>query len=113
MWTTEDLFPNVIRRMSARAKPYARVVSPDGTLEDITFANLDNASNRAAWFLDRMLDKDEETVYYMGRSDIRYVVWVLAAMKAGKCVRIPSYTRPGIKNAWYSSGNKRQLGLYA
>ncbi|KAI1081553.1 male sterility protein-domain-containing protein [Whalleya microplaca] len=86
--TTEQLIPNVIRRKQTRSRPLATVVSVDGTQQHITFANLENYSNRAAWFLNNYVD--DETFFYMGPSDIRYLIWVIAAVKTGKCVVFPS-----------------------
>jgi acyl-CoA synthetase (AMP-forming)/AMP-acid ligase II len=86
--TTEDLIPNRIRRLSAREQPLATVVKVDGAgageSQSFTLRDLDNLSNKAAWFLDKNIQ--EEKFLYMGPSDIRYLIWVLAAMKTRKCV---------------------------
>lgn len=84
--TTEGLLPNVVRSRVSRAQPFTIVASPDGQLENISFSTVENASNRAAWFLDQHCAEDE-VFFYMGPSDMRYLAWVLAAMKTGKCVR--------------------------
>ncbi|KAH7304017.1 hypothetical protein B0I35DRAFT_153685 [Stachybotrys elegans] len=84
--TTDNLWPNAIK--SRLGKPYAVIVSPDGQLESFGFADLENASNRAAWFLEE--NCKDGMFFYMGPSDLRYMVWVLAAMKTGKCVVFPS-----------------------
>ncbi|KAI5919523.1 hypothetical protein F4810DRAFT_724576 [Camillea tinctor] len=86
---TEALYPNAIRRQLSRTRPFATIVSVDGTCEDVTYTQLENVTNRAAWFLDKHLPH-EEKVLYMGPSDIRYLIWVLAAMKTGKCVLCPA-----------------------
>lgn len=85
--SSEHLIPNLIRRLSARERPFASIVNVEGRGEhqNLTFLDLDNASNRAAWFIDCNL-KDEEKFLYMGPSDIRYLIWTLAAMKTRKCV---------------------------
>lgn len=88
--TTENLWPNAIRSRVSRVKPFATVVSPDGQLEHISFFDLENASNRAAWFLDQNC-ADNDVFFYMGPSDIRYLIWTLAAMKTGKCVSMPAW----------------------
>ncbi|KAI0400282.1 hypothetical protein F4802DRAFT_502869 [Xylaria palmicola] len=89
-WTTDDLLPNVIRKRRASKRPLVSVVSPDGGLEHVSFEDLHNASNRAARFLHHNLGKDEERFFYMGPSDIRYLIWILGAMKLGRCVVFPS-----------------------
>jgi hypothetical protein len=73
--TTKNLWPNAIRRLTSETT-YAIVVSPDGTLERITYGDLENFTNRAAWFLETHCP--ETSFYYMGPNDIR--------MKTGKCV---------------------------
>ncbi|KAI1633994.1 hypothetical protein F4809DRAFT_652207 [Biscogniauxia mediterranea] len=90
---TEALYPNAIRRQLSRTRPFATIVSVDGTCQDLSYAQLENVTNRAAWFLDRYLPQDEK-VFYMGPNDIRYLIWVLAAMKTGKCVLCPSPSNP-------------------
>ena len=89
--TTEKLVPNVIRQQQHRVRPYASIVGLDGIVQSISFFTLENASNSAAWFLAEKVKDDE--LYYMGPNDIRYLIWVIAAMKTGKCVRsnLPRY----------------------
>ncbi|KAI0189651.1 hypothetical protein F4808DRAFT_34080 [Astrocystis sublimbata] len=89
-WTTDDLLPNVVERLRKRKRPFVSVVAPDGRLENLSVEDIHNASNRAAWFLHRHLQTHEEKFFYMGPNDVRYVIWTLAAMKAGKCVVCPS-----------------------
>ncbi|KAJ8128356.1 hypothetical protein O1611_g5279 [Lasiodiplodia mahajangana] len=89
-WTADDLVPNLIQKLRTRTRPFASVVAPDGGLEHISIDDVHNASNRAAWFLHRNLVKDGEKFFYMGPNDIRYLIWVLGAMKSGKCVVCPS-----------------------
>jgi acyl-coenzyme A synthetase/AMP-(fatty) acid ligase len=84
--STEHLWPNAIRSRVAETRPYAKVVSVDGKIQDVTFADLENASNRAAKFLEQ--NCPEDIFVYMGPSDLRYVIWVLGAMKTGKCVNM-------------------------
>ncbi|KAI1816876.1 hypothetical protein GGS20DRAFT_575231 [Poronia punctata] len=94
--TTQELIPNRIRRLQAREQPYATILKVDGDgdgdgdVQHLTLRGLEVASNKAAWFLDENVQ--EEKFFYMGPSDIRYVVWVLAAMKTRKCVVFPSPT---------------------
>ncbi|KAI1321521.1 hypothetical protein F5Y16DRAFT_388734 [Xylariaceae sp. FL0255] len=88
---TEYLYPNVIRRRAQQGNLFATIVDPSGQtdLQYLTYADIENASNRAAWFLDQNL-KNEIKVYYMGPNDIRYPIWVIGGMKAGKCVALPA-----------------------
>lgn len=90
-YTTETgLLPNVIKQRKSQVEPFFIFADAEGQTEEITFADIDNASNRAAWFLTKNLAEDEVKFYYMGRMDIRYFVWVVAAMKTGKCVSTTS-----------------------
>ncbi|KAI0392366.1 hypothetical protein F5Y17DRAFT_436780 [Xylariaceae sp. FL0594] len=90
--TTEDLLPNRMRRLSTREQPLATIIKVEGDgageIQHLTFRQLDTLSNKAAWFLDENVHEDR--FLYMGTSDIRYLVWVLAAMKTGKCVVFPA-----------------------
>ncbi|GAW26226.1 putative nrps-like enzyme [Rosellinia necatrix] len=89
LWATDHLLPNIVQRLRKRTRPFVSVVAPDRELEHISVDDLHHASNRAAWFLHRNLERDEERFLYMGPSDIRYLIWTLASMKAGKCVSPP------------------------
>ncbi|KAJ4419465.1 putative NRPS-like protein biosynthetic cluster [Gnomoniopsis sp. IMI 355080] len=91
-WTTErGLLPNLIRREKVQQKtPFIVLANPEGIVYEFTHADIENASNRAAWLLEKTLAPDEEKVLYMGRMDLRYLIWAIAAMKAGKCVILPS-----------------------
>lgn len=83
--TTQDLIPNIIRRKKSRERPYAIIAGIDGSRQVVTFADLENWSNRAALFLDKLPGKQ---VLYMGPNDIRYALWAIAAIKTGKCVSL-------------------------
>ncbi|KAJ3578647.1 hypothetical protein NPX13_g1919 [Xylaria arbuscula] len=87
--TTERLIPNVVKRLAAQNSHYATVVDAEGKQQHLSYQDLDNASSRAAWFIDQNL-QGQDKFFYMGSNDIRYVVWVLAAMKTRKCVVFPS-----------------------
>ncbi|ROW14073.1 hypothetical protein VPNG_04087 [Cytospora leucostoma] len=90
-WTTENgLLPNVIKQRKSQVEPYFVFANAEGITEELTFTDIDNASDRAAWFLTKNLAEDEKKFFYMGRVDIRYFIWVVAAMKTGKCAVIPS-----------------------
>lgn len=87
-WTTErGLLPNLIRREKIQeTTPFIVLANPEGIVYEFTYADIENASNRAAWLLEKATTPDEEKVFYMGRMDLRYLIWAIAAMKAGKCV---------------------------
>ncbi|KAI0509753.1 hypothetical protein F5B22DRAFT_615931 [Xylaria bambusicola] len=87
--TTERLIPNVVKRKAAEGQRFATIVNADGKQQHLSYHDLDNASSRAAWFIEQNL-KGQDKFFYMGSNDIRYVVWVLAAMKTRKCVVFPS-----------------------
>ncbi|KAI3395952.1 hypothetical protein diail_663 [Diaporthe ilicicola] len=91
-WTTEKgLLPNFIKRERLnRTEPFFVVANPEAIVLELSYADVDNAANRAAWFLSKTLGQDEDKVFYMGRMDLRYYMWALGAMKAGKCVVMPS-----------------------
>ncbi|KAI1488349.1 hypothetical protein F5X96DRAFT_646066 [Biscogniauxia mediterranea] len=86
--TTEYLVPNILRRQQHRSKPYATIISTEGVQRHIKYSDIENASNRASWFLAEKVADDK--VFYMGSNDIRYLIWIIAAMKTGKCVLLPS-----------------------
>lgn len=87
-WTTEKgLLPNFIKRERInQTDPFFVVANPEAVVLELSYADVDNAANRAAWFLSKNLAQDEEKFFYMGRMDLRYYIWALGAMKAGKCV---------------------------
>ncbi|KAI2628252.1 hypothetical protein GGS21DRAFT_528444 [Xylaria nigripes] len=89
-WTTDDLYPNLIQKLRKRTRPFVSVVAPDGVLEHLSIEAVHNASNRAAWFLSQNLEENEKRFCYMGPNDVRYLIWILGAMKSGKCVICPS-----------------------
>ncbi|KAI1346217.1 hypothetical protein F5Y01DRAFT_298319 [Xylaria sp. FL0043] len=112
-WTTDELFPNYLRRIRTRTRPFVSVVSPDGELQHISVEDVHNASNRAAWFLHRNLGSDEEKFLYMGPNDIRYLIWILGAMKAGKCAICPSPSNTVPSNVRFFSTVGATKLLYA
>ncbi|CAG8955641.1 hypothetical protein HYFRA_00009595 [Hymenoscyphus fraxineus] len=75
---------------TTRSSPCVLIASPKSVTEEIFLSDLENASNRAAEFLGKELPIDQKTFFYMGPSDMRYFIWVLAAMKTEKCVMFPS-----------------------
>lgn len=94
------LLPNIIlphiideRAQSGYSRPFAYIAkSPhaqDG-FEAISYSRLANAINRASWWILNELGPlvDEGEVYaYMGPSDLRYLILVVACMKTGRKVR--------------------------
>ena len=84
---TENLLPNVVKRRQSYGKPYLISANDVGPVRQLTFATLENASNRAAHHLQDRL-RNHDRFIYMGPNDERYLIWVLGAMKAEKCVSI-------------------------
>ncbi|KAI1262495.1 hypothetical protein F5Y18DRAFT_397366 [Xylariaceae sp. FL1019] len=90
--STEYLIPNVIRRRQHdQSRPFVIILSVNGSRQAISFQDLENCSNRAAWILDSLPDR---RMLYMGPNDIRYAIWLIAAIKANKCVVFPSLVSP-------------------
>lgn len=75
---------------STRSTPCVLITSPEAVTERLFLGDLENASNRAAMFLEQQLPKDSKTFFYMGPSDMRYFIWVLAAMKTERCASVTS-----------------------
>ncbi|KAI2784911.1 acetyl-CoA synthetase-like protein [Daldinia loculata] len=84
-----ELIPNVVKRRINQKRPLLKTCHPDRAPIEVTFAILDNAVNRAAWFLTEHLPSDEYFIW-MSQSDARYMIWIIAAMKTGKVVVFPS-----------------------
>lgn len=60
---------------------------------DVDYATFAAAIDRCAYWLDEELGRPRyefEKIAYMGPSDLRYVIFILAAVKAGFVVRFPS-----------------------
>lgn len=91
----EQLLPNLFDER-ARTEPqrvFAKTpVSParyaDG-FRSVTFLEIATAINRVAWLLDAQFGKGEDfpTITYIGPSDLRYSIMVVAAIKVGYKVR--------------------------
>ncbi|POS70024.1 L-aminoadipate-semialdehyde dehydrogenase [Diaporthe helianthi] len=62
---------------SSRSTPCVLVTSPEAVTERLFLSDLENASNRAATFLEQQLPKDSTAFFYMGPSDMRYFIWVM------------------------------------
>jgi thioester reductase-like protein/acyl-coenzyme A synthetase/AMP-(fatty) acid ligase/aryl carrier-like protein len=87
----DELLPNIVDRLSRETPEalYAEYpISPlsyDAGYRKITYRDLANAVNGAAWWLSQTLgpSKQHEVLTYVGPNDLRYIVLVLAAVKAG------------------------------
>ena len=67
--------------------PHSKV--PGQGFKSVSYAQVANAVNRAAWWLDLSIPKNGERefpVAYLGPNDLRYIVFVLATMKTGRKV---------------------------
>ncbi|RYO98173.1 hypothetical protein DL766_005198 [Monosporascus sp. MC13-8B] len=81
--SAEVSFLNILRDRQSRQRPVFAIVDSNGERREFSFADVERASNRAAWFLHR---EQFDKFAYMGPNDIRYTLWALAAMKTGKCI---------------------------
>ncbi|KAI0833042.1 acetyl-CoA synthetase-like protein [Hypoxylon sp. FL0890] len=118
-----ELIPHVIKKRINEKRPVFKIVHPDRDTIEVTFARLDNAVNRAAWFLTKHLPAGEETFIWMGQNDPRYNIFEIAAMKIGKAAVFPSlsnrvsanlrlFETVGVKHMFYgpeSSGTLAEL----
>lgn len=84
------LIPQIVDEL-ARSEPTRIYASfplstnvSDG-FRDITFKELAQAADAAAWWLEKMIGRSDasETLAYIGLSDIRYTIVFLAAVKCG------------------------------
>jgi acyl-coenzyme A synthetase/AMP-(fatty) acid ligase len=87
----DQLLPNIVDHLSRETPEalYAEYpISPlsyDSGYRRITYRDLANTVNGAAWWISQTLDpsKQNEVLTYIGPNDLRYIVLVLAAIKAG------------------------------
>jgi acyl-CoA synthetase (AMP-forming)/AMP-acid ligase II len=88
------LLPHIIdeRAKTGYGRPFAlfpRSKVPGAGFRAVSYAQLANAVNRAAWWLEATTTQDEEKerpVAYLGPNDLRYIIFVLATMKTGRKV---------------------------
>lgn len=85
-----DLLPHMIdaRAASGYTRPWALIAKSRNALDgfrSISHAQLANAINRSAWWLDSNIS--DTTFTYLGPNDVRYAILVIAAMKTKKRVR--------------------------
>lgn len=92
----KQLLNNIVDGM-AKTRPsalYAEIPNSLTTYEagfrKITYGILANAINGVAWWLKKELGTSQtfETLSYIGPSDLRYVIMLLGAVKAGYKVRL-------------------------
>ncbi|KAM3424702.1 hypothetical protein BST61_g6689 [Cercospora zeina] len=92
------LLQNVVDEHAAQSpeKPcFAIAPSDHAAFEDINFGCLANAINRATQWLEETLNaKSGMVLAYLGPSDIRYMLFVLAANKLGMVAFLPSPHNP-------------------
>lgn len=91
----ERLLPMVADELAARdpGKIYCsfpRTSDVKDGFRDVTIAELVNAANTAAWWLEGKFGRsdDFETIAYMGVVDIRYTIMFIAAVKCGYKVSV-------------------------
>jgi hypothetical protein len=86
----QRLVPTIIdeRASTHPTQPFASIPvtsSPQDGFRDINYAQLANAINRLAWWIEETLGKgvDQETLTYIGPNDLRYAILTVAAIKTG------------------------------
>ncbi|OCL12111.1 acetyl-CoA synthetase-like protein [Glonium stellatum] len=91
------VLPRVVEELAANQPERTWVTVPkDANLtsgwRDITFKELDVAVNSTCRWIESTIgiSSDRETLSYMGSNDVRYVVVLLAAMKTGYKIMLPS-----------------------
>ncbi len=92
----QRLLPNVADELAITnpSKVHASIaVSADirDGFRDVTISQMVNAANSMAWKIDQLFGKSPsfEVVSYLGISDLRYSIMVIASMKTGYQVRTP------------------------
>jgi len=91
---TKRLLPHIIdeRAKAGYTRPFALYPKSTDTsagFHSISYAQVANAVNRLAWWLDSELTSQEEKenpFAYFGAGDLRYVIFLLATMKTGRKV---------------------------
>jgi hypothetical protein len=93
----ERLLPHVIddKAKSGYSRPFAmypRSRDIDQGFQSISYSRISNAINRACWWLESSISKEEKKenyFAYLGPNDLRYVIFLAATMKTGRQVFIP------------------------
>jgi hypothetical protein len=91
----EQLLPHIfderarIKPDSIFAKTPASLTRYGDGFRSVTFLEIATAINRVAWLIDSQYGKGENfpTITYIGPSDLRYSIMVVAAIKVGYKVR--------------------------
>ena len=84
-------------------RPFCAIPVDDSNVEagfqDVSYARIANGSNKVAWWLERTIGKGPpgyfETLAYLGPLDLRYTLFLVAAVKVGYKVSSDSLL-------WYS-----------
>ena len=73
----------------------AKTLNPADGSTDVTYKEMADAVNRAAWWLESRFGKSEtfETLAYLAPADIRYSIFVIAAAKVGYQVSFSTLPR--------------------
>uniref|UniRef100_A0A093VKL3 Linear gramicidin synthase subunit D n=1 Tax=Talaromyces marneffei PM1 TaxID=1077442 RepID=A0A093VKL3_TALMA len=91
-----NVLPNMfdVKAKEASPRPYAYVLktpNPSDGFDEVTYPMIANAVNRASWWLVNEVGLAEGEVFgYMGPSDLRYLVLILASAKTGRKIMLPS-----------------------
>jgi acyl-coenzyme A synthetase/AMP-(fatty) acid ligase len=98
IYTSDDLPVNIIdnRAKNNHQRPFfilPHSKSPEDGYRNISYRQISNAINRAAWWLDKNLstvDKAEPYAYF-GPLDLRYIILMLGSVKAMRKARPDLY----------------------
>ncbi|EME40944.1 hypothetical protein DOTSEDRAFT_137074, partial [Dothistroma septosporum NZE10] len=93
------LLPSVVDDIAKHAPDtvFASTGRSSGTFEDFTYAQLANAVDRTAQWLQSQASSQlqlRSTMAYLGPSDLRYIALILAALKVGIVMFLPSPHNP-------------------
>lgn len=88
------LIPQLISERAERepSKVFASIPisnNPEFGFTDVSYATMAKAVDRASWWLYETMarSRSQEVLAYMGPNDLRYPIFVVAAMKCGYTVR--------------------------
>ena len=107
------LWPSLVDHIatSGYSRPYASIArsqDPADGFEDISYARLANAVNRACHWLDSNLSKcmeKSDTFAYLGPNDLRYVILGCAALKTSRKVRSLVFLWLGFQKSLNAAGS--------
>nr|KAI5459480.1 hypothetical protein BGZ63DRAFT_491818 [Mariannaea sp. PMI_226] len=106
-----DLLPYLVEKRITEGTA-GWIVYPDKGPEEVTFQRIHHATNRACWFLMNHLPVGVESFCWIGKSDWRYAIWMLAAIKTGKTVIFPSFKNRPKANMRLFESTKAQALIY-